>query len=42
MKILFIGDVVGSPGRNMVSTYLPRLKKKYKPTFTIVNGENAA
>ncbi|MGA9287153.1 MAG: TIGR00282 family metallophosphoesterase [Anaerobacillus sp.] len=42
MNILFIGDVVGSPGRNMISTYLPRLKKKYKPTFTIVNGENAA
>ncbi|MDP4551272.1 TIGR00282 family metallophosphoesterase [Alkalihalobacillus macyae] len=42
MKILFIGDVVGSPGRNMISTYLPRLKRKYKPTFTIVNGENAA
>ncbi|WP_270181905.1 TIGR00282 family metallophosphoesterase [Alkalihalobacillus sp. CinArs1] len=42
MKILFIGDVVGSPGRDMVSHYLPRLKRKYKPTFTIVNGENAA
>jgi 2',3'-cyclic-nucleotide 2'-phosphodiesterase len=42
MKILFIGDVVGSPGRNMVNEYLPKLKKKYNPTFTIVNGENAA
>ncbi|MBU8907369.1 TIGR00282 family metallophosphoesterase [Desertibacillus haloalkaliphilus] len=42
MKILFIGDVVGSPGRKMINEYLPRLKKKYRPTVTIVNGENAA
>src|SRR5690625_3600101 len=42
MKILFIGDVVGSPGREMVQTYLPRLKEKYRPQLTIINGENAA
>ncbi len=42
MRILFIGDVVGSPGREMLSTYLPKLKSKYKPTVTIVNGENSA
>ncbi|WP_330949001.1 TIGR00282 family metallophosphoesterase [Virgibacillus sp. MG-45] len=42
MKILFIGDVVGSPGREMVKEYLPRLKEKYKPNMTIINGENAA
>ncbi|HZW67222.1 MAG TPA: TIGR00282 family metallophosphoesterase [Pseudogracilibacillus sp.] len=42
MKILFIGDVVGSPGRKMVEDYLPRLKEKYRPQLTIVNGENAA
>ena len=42
MKILFIGDVVGSPGREMVQEYLPRLKQKYQPQLTIVNGENAA
>lgn len=42
MKILFIGDVVGSPGRKMVQTYLPKLKEKYRPTLTIINGENAA
>lgn len=42
MKILFIGDVVGSPGRKMINQYLPLLKKKYKPILTIVNGENAA
>ncbi|MBP2077729.1 TIGR00282 family metallophosphoesterase [Oceanobacillus polygoni] len=42
MKILFIGDVVGSPGRDMVREYLPRLKEKYRPNMTIINGENAA
>ncbi|WP_167629715.1 TIGR00282 family metallophosphoesterase [Listeria valentina] len=42
MKILFIGDVVGSPGRDMVTEYLPKLKQKYKPTMTIINGENSA
>ncbi|MDQ0299204.1 metallophosphoesterase (TIGR00282 family) [Salibacterium salarium] len=42
MKLLFIGDVVGKPGRQMVDEYLPKLKKKHKPAVTIVNGENAA
>ncbi|OLO40968.1 metallophosphoesterase [Alkalihalophilus pseudofirmus] len=42
MKILFVGDVVGSPGRGMIKEYLPKLKKKYRPQISIVNGENAA
>lgn len=42
MKILFIGDVVGSPGRDQVKEYLPKLKERYRPTVTIINGENAA
>ncbi|SER08330.1 hypothetical protein SAMN04487944_101169 [Gracilibacillus ureilyticus] len=42
MRILFIGDVVGSPGRDMVQEYLPKLKAKYQPHISIVNGENAA
>lgn len=42
MKILFVGDVVGSPGRQAVEQYLPLLKKQYKPQVTIVNGENSA
>ncbi|MFC3882318.1 TIGR00282 family metallophosphoesterase [Bacillus songklensis] len=42
MRILFVGDVVGSPGRDMIETYLPKLKQKYLPSITIVNGENAA
>ncbi len=42
MKILFIGDVVSSPGRDMVKQYLPQLKAKHKPNITIINGENSA
>lgn len=42
MRVLFIGDVVGSLGREAITTYLPKLKQKYHPQVTIVNGENAA
>ena len=42
MRILFIGDVVGSLGREALATYVPKLKKKYRPQVTIATGENAA
>lgn len=42
MKVLFVGDVVGSIGRKMLIESLPALKAKYRPQLTIVNGENAA
>lgn len=42
MRILFIGDIMGSLGREMLAEYLPKLKQKYAPQMTIVNGENAA
>ncbi|WP_312095067.1 TIGR00282 family metallophosphoesterase [Niallia sp.] len=42
MHILFIGDVVGSMGRDMIKEYVPKLKDKYRPQMTIINGENAA
>ncbi|GAB7388331.1 TIGR00282 family metallophosphoesterase [Bacillaceae bacterium] len=42
MRILFVGDVVGSTGRQMLQEMLPRLRKKWNPALTIVNGENAA
>lgn len=41
MRILFVGDVVGNAGQEMIATYLPQLKQKYHPQVTIVNGENA-
>lgn len=42
MNVLFIGDVVGKPGRNSVRSLLPTLKNLYKIDFVIANGENAA
>src|SRR6266567_2969290 len=42
LTVLFLGDVVGEPGRTAVIARLPELKKKYALEFVIVNGENAA
>lgn len=42
MKILFIGDVVGNPGRKAVKELLPSIKKEYQIDFCIANCENAA
>lgn len=42
MRILFLGDVVGSPGRRAVKTFLPELKKEFQPDFILGNAENAA
>jgi len=42
MKILFIGDIVGSPGREAVKRLLPGLKKEFSLDFAIANAENAA
>ncbi len=42
LTILFLGDVVGEPGRSAVIARLPELKEKWQLDFAIVNGENAA
>ncbi|WP_353566564.1 TIGR00282 family metallophosphoesterase [Haloferula sargassicola] len=42
LRILFLGDVVGEPGRTAVMKLLPELKKELGVGFAIVNGENAA
>ena len=42
MKILFIGDVVGSPGRDAVRQILPRIKNAQAIDFVIANAENSA
>ena len=42
LKILFLGDVVGEPGRRAVIETWPRLREKHGIDFFIVNGENAA
>lgn len=41
-SVLFIGDVVGSCGRKALRTALPELREAHRPTFVVVNGENAA
>lgn len=42
MKILFVGDVVGRPGRHAVRRLLPGLCEEHKPDLVVVNAENAA
>jgi 2',3'-cyclic-nucleotide 2'-phosphodiesterase len=42
LTILFLGDVVGEPGRSAVIANLARLKESHAVDFVIVNGENAA
>jgi hypothetical protein len=42
LTILFLGDVVGEPGRNAVIARLPEWKQEWNLDFAIVNGENAA
>lgn len=42
MKMLFLGDVVGSPGRDAVIANLSRIKEENKVDFIVINGENSA
>src|SRR3982750_842526 len=42
LTVLFLGDIVGEPGRHAVIERLPELKEKYTRDFIVVNGENAA
>src|SRR5215218_4913342 len=42
MRVLFIGDVVGSPGRQGLREVMPALREEHAPDLVIVNGENSA
>jgi metallophosphoesterase (TIGR00282 family) len=42
VKILFVGDIVGQPGRRAARTLIPRLRLRHGVDFVIVNGENSA
>jgi len=42
LKILFLGDVIGEPGRRAVTEMIPVFKKERGVDFVIVNGENSA
>ena len=41
-SILFVGDVVGGLGKQTLLDCLPVLRERHRPTFVVVNGENAA
>jgi len=42
LSVLFLGDVIGRPGRRSLKNTLPQLKERYKPSLIAANGENAA
>ncbi len=42
LKLLFIGDIVGRPGRDILAEKLPRVRTEHSVDFVIANGENAA
>ena len=42
MNLLFLGDIIGRPGRDAVAHELPGLKRALRPDLIVVNGENAA
>lgn len=41
-KLLFLGDVVGSPGRDAIKALVPELRRELGLDFVVVNAENAA
>jgi hypothetical protein len=42
MRVLFIGDVVGGPGRRGLAAAMPLLRERHRPDLIVVNGENSA
>ena len=42
MNILFVGDIVGKPGRRVLAQMLPGLRREFSVDLTIANGENSA
>src|SRR5271157_2000550 len=42
MRILFIGDILGHPGRRIVKEALPLLREEFQPDLVLANAENAA
>ncbi len=42
LRILFVGDIVGRPGRNALKAWLPSWRERQHIDFVVANGENAA
>jgi 2',3'-cyclic-nucleotide 2'-phosphodiesterase len=42
VRLLFLGDIIGRPGRQALDRFLPGLIEKHKPSLIVANAENAA
>ena len=42
LRLLFLGDIIGEPGRSAVIAMVPKLKAEWEIDFVVANGENAA
>ena len=42
VRLLFLGDIIGEPGRKAVIEMLPKLRARWELDFVVANGENAA
>ena len=42
LRLLFLGDIVGEPGRKAVATFIPKFREERGLDFIVVNGENSA
>ena len=42
LRLLFLGDIIGEPGRKAVIDMVPKLRQTWEVDFVVVNGENAA
>jgi len=42
VRILFLGDIIGRPGRQALNRFLPELRGRFSPHLVVANGENAA
>ena len=42
MRVLFVGDICGKPGRAGLAAAMPELRSRHSPDLVVANGENAA
>src|SRR5262245_21254096 len=42
LRLLFLGDIIGEPGRRAVAEMVPKIRKELGVDFVVANGENAA
>lgn len=42
IRVLYLGDIVGRPGRRAIINELPKLMQEFKPDLVLANGENLA